>query len=470
MIQAALAVRPPTEIGAAGVGDPVFNLLGNGGYDARHYDVAMTYTGPGRLVVGTTTMTATATHDLRRFDLDFDGNRVTGIDVDGAPASYGRRHSKLVITPSTALAKGSSFVVTVDYVANPRARHSCIVPDDTSRSAWIPTTGGFYIAGQPSCTNSVFPSNDHPSDKASYGFKITVPRRLTAVASGKLMQRIDSGANRTFIFEQPEPMAAEVAQVVVGRYAVRTGASPHGITIRNVVPVGKAAGLHHRLSQTAGHIRWMEGRVGRYPFQTYGTLIAPGSFEGLELQTLSTIGYREATDTLDAFSRLQVHELAHQWFGDLVSPATWGDLWLNEGHATWYEIAYAARRNPAQLDREIRAAYLFGDQMRDTNGPVARPRRATLFSENVYIGGATVLYALRQRVGPTAFERIERAWVSRYANRSANTEQFIALGSSVSGQNLTPFLRRWLYGATTPPMPGHPSWTRASPRRAPQNW
>jgi aminopeptidase N len=77
----------------------------------------------------------------------------------------------------------------------------------------------------------------------------------------------------------------------------------------------------------------------------------------------------------------------------------------------------------------------------------------------VYLGGALVLYALRQKVGDEAFDAIERAWVSRYEGKSASTDDFIALASEVSGEDLTAFLGRWVYGTETPPMPGHPDWT-----------
>jgi hypothetical protein len=108
----------------------------------------------------------------------------------------------------------------------------------------------------------------------------------------------------------------------------------------------------------------------------------------------------------------------------------------------------------------MRAVYAHGDQWRHDDGPVARPTTAaTLFSLQVYHGGALVLYALRQKIGAAAFARVERSWVRTYEGKTASTDDFIALASRVSGRNLTGFLRRWLYGNTTPPMPGHPGWT-----------
>jgi aminopeptidase N len=82
-----------------------------------------------------------------------------------------------------------------------------------------------------------------------------------------------------------------------------------------------------------------------------------------------------------------------------------------------------------------------------------------VFNPNVYYGGALVLYALRIQVGDATFRQIERTWVARYRGRSPSTEDFIALASQVSGQDLSGFLHAWLYGQTMPPMPGHPDWT-----------
>ena len=188
-----------------------------------------------------------------------------------------------------------------------------------------------------------------------------------------------------------------------------------------------------------------------------------------------------------------VHELAHQWFGDSVAPYSWSDLWLNEGHASWYEFTYA--QSTGQLEEDttyypdpqgyatlqglMRAVYAHGDQWRHDYGPVALPSSGDasftgMYSYQVYHGGALALYALRQKVGTPTFKRIERAWVERYAGSPAGTDDFIALASEVSGKHLKGFLGSWLYGTTTPPMPGHPDWTtdpvqpRADPATSPR--
>jgi aminopeptidase N len=114
------------------------------------------------------------------------------------------------------------------------------------------------------------------------------------------------------------------------------------------------------------------------------------------------------------------------------------------------------------------AAYKRGDRLRARYGPVARPGGhgfATLFNDNVYSGGALVLYVLQQTVGDPVFRAIERGWVTTYRGRSAGTGDFIAYASGVAQRDLGPFLRAWLYGHRIPPMPGHPDWRADPPGR-----
>jgi aminopeptidase N len=208
---------------------------------------------------------------------------------------------------------------------------------------------------------------------------------------------------------------------------------------------------------------FMQSRVGPYPFDVYGTLVADAPFGVRETQTLSffpAFAFRVLPQTL--WEPVLVHVLAHMWFGDSVSLELWRDIWLSEGHATWYETEFEAEHGLTDLDATMRDLYEHGDQVRAEFGPVARPLSARpdqLFGPNVFEGGALVLYALRQEVGDATFRRIERSWVRRYANDIAGTQDFIRHASQVAGRDLRGFLRAWLYGTKTPPMPGHPDWT-----------
>jgi aminopeptidase N len=458
------SAAPPRPVpGAPGIGDPLFPDLGNGGYDVTHYSIGMTYKAATRTVDATTTVRARADQALTRFDLDFDGNTIRSVRFDGAPVAYRRDGAELIIIPRRSLRAGQRFTVTVAYSADPAATHNCPTPPPLTGTGWFPTPGGgFVIAGQPNCAHTVFPSNDHPRDKASYDFALTVPNNLTAVANGALVRRVRHGATTTWSYRERAPMATELAQIAIGPYTVLSRRGPHGVLLRDVVPTASAAVIGPKLRNEAEHIRFMESKVGRYPFGQYGVLAA--SLEigfALETQTLSLFPDFVFTGTAPpaAYEPIQVHELAHQWFGDDVSPEKWADVWLNEGHATWYEALYADAKGYESFEGRMRAAYAAGDQYRHDFGPVASPPAENLFNNNVYDGGALALYALRQRIGAAAFERLERAWVHKYARSSAGTPDFIALASKVSGHDQSAFLTAWLYGTTTPPMPGHPDWT-----------
>jgi aminopeptidase N len=269
-------------------------------------------------------------------------------------------------------------------------------------------------------------------------------------------------------------MATELAQVSVGDSAVVHRTGPHGLPLRDVVPAADRRRLEPWLSKTPGHIAWMEERVGPYPFENYGVLIARAT-TGFELETQTLSLFEHGLFGGDGFPEwyvesVMVHELAHQWFGDSVSPRTWSDLWLNEGHATWYEALYADGLGKYSLERRMREAYQRSDQWRAAGGPPAAPKAAApgekigLFRPVVYDGAALILYALRQEIGTAAFDRVERRWVAGHADGVAGTEDFVRLASQEAGRDLTAFLEPWLYGKTTPPMPGHPEWSgKAAP-------
>ncbi|MEO3851980.1 M1 family metallopeptidase [Streptomyces sp. B8F3] len=452
----------------AGIGDPLFPHLGNPGYDVLGYDIALTY--PGRNdapLTARTEITARVTDRLPRINLDFTHGTVRGVTVNGRPAAHARAGEDLVVTPRRALHPGEPVHIAVRHTSDPRG----------GGGGWIRTKDGLAMANQADAAHRVFPGNDHPSDKARFTFRITAPRDLTVVANGLRLGRERAGARTMWTYRTAHPMATELAQVSIGRSAVLRGTGPHGLPLRHVVPERDRRTARPVVDRTPAHIAWMERYVGRYPLESYGVLSvdAPLNF-ALETQTLSVFGrefLRAAARYPKRAERILVHELAHQWFGNSVTPRRWSDLWLNEGHATWYEALFTDERHDrGSLVRRMRTAYEKSDGWRRAGGPPAAPRRPAdggrleLFRPVVYDGSALVLYALRQEIGAAAFGKLERAWVSRHRDGTAGTADFVALASETAGRDLGGFLHAWLYGERTPPMPGHPGWKPAKPVQA----
>ncbi|MFK0015576.1 M1 family metallopeptidase [Streptomyces sp. NPDC091027] len=463
------AVLPPPA--PLGIGDRLFPELGNPGYDVLAYDLSFTYKDNKSPLDAVTVIDARALEPLERINLDFAHGKVASVEVNGEPARYESVGEDLVLTPARPVADGGALRITVRHTSDPRGRGD---------GGWVPTEDGLAMANQADAAHRVFPCNDHPADKALFTFRITAPDGLTAVANGvPVAPARRLGPAKTWTYRTVHPMATELAQVSVGRSAVVHRTGPHGLPLRDVVPAADRERLEPWLRKTPGHVRWMEERVGRYPFENYGVLIARAT-TGFELETQTLSLFEHTLFSGEGYPEwyveaVMVHELAHQWFGDSVSPRTWSDLWLNEGHATWYEALYADGLGKYSLERRMREAYQRSDQWRAAGGPPAAPKAAApgekigLFRPVVYDGAALILYALRQEIGTAPFDRIERRWVAEHRDGVAGTDDFVRLASQEAGRDLTAFLQPWLYGAKTPPMPGHPEWSTpaASGRAAP---
>ena len=460
--------------GASDLGDRLFPGLGNGGYDVRHYNLDLRYetSAPSQPIDGTATIVARATQSLPRFNLDFAGESVGAVSVNRRTADWTREGEELVVTPNRPLRKGRLFVVRIaNFTAAPTEPN----PDDPETLGFFITPDGSATAPQPDRAHNIYPSNDHPRDKASFTFRFDVPAGTFAVANGVLAGNRTRGDRTTWTYLQRQPMATQLTQLAVGSYDLTHRGRHHGALIRDVTSPRLTAFLEPKLVRELVHLDWMVPRVGRYPFDAYGSLVVDAVIGlALETQTLSLYDHPWFTELPQGvWDPVMLHELAHQWFGNSVSVWEWSDLWLSEGHASWYEFLYAEEMGfleedttnypnetgYADFDDLMRAVYALGDQWRAEFGPVAQPATAeTLFSLNVYHGGALVLYALRQEIGADAFQRLQRAWVRRYRDRSATTADFIALASRVAGRDLTAFLEAWLYDIETPPMPGQPDW------------
>ncbi|MFJ8587952.1 M1 family metallopeptidase [Streptomyces sp. NPDC093595] len=454
-----------------GIGDPLFPHLGNPGYDVLTYDIAFTYRGDNTQPLDAfTRIDARATERLDRINLDFTHGTVRSVHVNGLRAEFASSGEDLVVLPVQPVAQGTPLSIAVSHTSDPSG------PRDAG--GWVRTSDGLAMANQADAAHRVFPGNDHPADKAYFTFRITAPKELTAVANGRRIARAVVGDRQTWLYRTAHPMATELAQVTIGRSAVVERAGTHGLPVRDVVPVADAERLEPWLAKTPGHLEWMERLVGRYPFETYGVLVADAD-TGFQLET-QTLSLFERSLFADGdypkwfVDSVMVHELAHQWFGNSVSPRTWSDLWLNEGHATWYEALYAEETAQLSLEQRMRNAYLASDGWRAAGGPPAAPKppapgaKTSLFRPVVYDGSALVLYALRQEIGKEAFERLERRWVTQYAHSTASTADFVRLASEVAGRDLTAFLRSWLYDAKTPRMPGHPDWRSKAPAKGAQ--
>jgi aminopeptidase N len=428
--------------GASGAGDPYFPLAGNGGYHVDHYDLTLRYDPTSGHLDGSAVLTARATQDLSRFDLDFKGLKVTALSVDNARTDYRRDGQELVITPPRLLQQGEEFRVTVTYSGTPKP----VTDPDGSLDGWIPTDDGAFVAGEPQGAMTWFPANNHPKDKSSYDITVTVPEGRTAVSNGILVRQRTAHGHTTFHWRQSEPMAAYLATATVGKFKVEQYTTRDGIRVYNAVDPREASEAAPVLKKLPSVLEWESKLFGPYPFRGAGSIVDRAPDVGYALETQSRPLYDSAPD----LSTL-VHENAHQWFGDSVSLTAWKDIWLNEGFATYAEWLYSEQHGGDSAQKTFDKLYARPASDHLWAFPPGDPGSGeNIFDTPVYERGAMALHELRTAVGDRTFFRILRTWAAAHRDGNGRTAQFERLAELESGKDLNRLFTTWLYGPGKP--------------------
>ena len=439
--------------GAPGIGDPYYPLDGNGGYDVTRYDLDLRYDPATDVLAGTASVEARATQSLSRFDLDLQGMQVDSVLVDRRPATWSRDGGELVITPSRPLPEGHRFTTVVTYSGVPAT-----LQDAFGSSGFFHTDDGAVVAGQPDGADTWFPSNDHPLDAASLDISITVPAGLEAVSNGELRSQRTKDGWTTWRWEAREPMATYLTTLAIGEFDLRAWKAD-GVRYWDAIdpdlfaPTGDGSPstgdvARASLDRQPEVLDFLAEWFGPYPFKAAGGIVddVPELAFALETQTRPVYASSFFSDAVQG-DLVVVHELAHQWTGDLVRLERWQDIWLNEGFATYAEWLWSEREGQAGVQEQFdQLAAIPADDPFWTIAP-GDPGAAIdeLFSAAVYYRGAMTLHALRQAVGDDAMRRIVRTWVSSRAGEAVTTADFVALAEKVSKQDLDPLFQTWLY-------------------------
>ena len=464
---------PRYTAGDAGAGDAYFPYAGNGGYDVQHYDLDITYAPPapapaplvGQLS-GVATIDLVATQDLDRFNLDLRDMDVQAITVDGKPAgevtpppsgvevegaAYWQvqddeaRVWELTIQPRPKIKSGQTAHVVVTYGAETTR------PEDIEGAlyGWVTTQDGAMVVGEPEGSMTWYPVSDHQTDKATYSFEITVPEGKVAVANGlPAGDPVTENGWTTWFWDAPDEQASYLTTASVGDYELRYSETSGGLRIidavdDNLTPAN-AATTEAGLALQADMIAFLEDAFVPYPFNSYGSIVDD-----------DTVGYALETQTRPVYSRVAreftvVHELAHQWFGNAVSPERWQDIWLNEGWATYVEWLWSEASGGDSAQASFDAIMEIPADDAFWKLAIADPGPFGLFLGAIYDRGAATLHALRVEVGDEAFYAAAREWLVRYDDSTGTTEDFEAVYEEVSGQDLGTFFDVWLRTPSKP--------------------
>lgn len=440
----------PDKVAGAPYVDLAFSPeLGNTGYDVLHYDLNLAIDPTDLSLNGIARLSMTATsHRLAAFTLDFSVMQAQSVMVNGEPVLFSQLNGKLEINLNAPVDYGTPFEVQVVYAGIARAvdtpysnffRVGLEHESDPPRMAF---------ANQPDGAHTWYPCNDFPTDRATYAFHITVPTGYMAVANGYLTETIVDEAGTTFDWQMDFPMATNLSIVAIADYARIDEIASNGVALQHYAYAGTAGQITEILGTTDTAFRILEPLFGDYPFETYGHVVTPLTDGAIETQTMTMLPTDTAYGTPDSFFDLVVHELAHHWYGNSVTLASWQDIWLNEGFATLAEwLAIEAQDGPEAL-REVlsRDENALSTSRRST--PLAYPNQTEIFSRDSYIKGAWVLHMLRLRLGDDVFFPMIQAWAQ--VDTPITTNDFFRFAEQFSGQDLTVFRRQWLQSRGIP--------------------
>ncbi|WP_235183242.1 M1 family metallopeptidase [Deinococcus phoenicis] len=458
---AAAQPLPPTSALAAEaartLNDPIFPGLGQLGLDVRHYDVALTVAEPGTPgLSGSVTLTLTATRPLAEVRLDFFGPTVTAVRWNGqaVPFRVDGAAQKLIVMPPTPLLPGQEARLSAEYQGTP----GVILDPDLDLPVPLgwqsvpgegPRAGANFTLSEPNGTHTFLPSNDHPSDKATFTTRVTVPQGYAAAASGLEGPVVGGNGPQTFVFTQAQPIPTYALAVHVNRFervtapSVPVGVNGSPVVRRDYFPVGTPQGVRTVYARTDEMLRVLSEWFGPYPFGAYGVAVVTPRLPALETATLSTM-------PPTASERTAVHELAHQWFGNAVTPAGWADVWLSEGFATYAELLWTESQGG---DGQAVAARWHDTLARGGTRPLVAVQAGQLFDRSAYQRGALALHALRAATGDVAFRAFLHAYTARFSGSTLTTADFLTFARARTGPAGEAALRPWAESPGLPPLP-----------------
>ncbi|WP_210495967.1 M1 family metallopeptidase [Patulibacter sp. SYSU D01012] len=468
--------------GARTLGDALFPTIGNGGYDAQHYDLDLKYEVGAKYLRGTSTMTATATQDLSEFSLDLtEWNEVARVTVDGRDASFAQDadQDKLVVTPPTGIRKDATFRVAVTYSGIQRP----FVDPDGSEEGWVPDPErGAIVVSEPVGSMGWFPNNNVPFDKATYTTRIAVPSAFTVLGTGVLRAHEPAGDTTTWTWDDEDPTSSYLYSLAIGPFDLNTadvtkpvmtapaaGGLNAPVPFYTAIDSGFSAAskttIQGKLDRTPSILDYYADYYGvRYPFTAAGGIF-PLQAVGYSLETQGKPTYATTTnpDSAGAGISTVAHENGHMWFGDAVTLTQWKDIWLNEGMTEFSTWLWTQNANAGTtLAARFAANYTNSTSTRYWNvAPAAPPTAADIFNSNaMYSRGATTMLQVHDILGEDVFRAMMHRWLTEHLYGNVTTERFIALVKETDparADRWTEFFRQWLYTSYTgdPRQPGN---------------
>ena len=437
-------------------------------FDVHHLRLDLTVDLEARRVAGEATLTLSplgvAFDQLVLHAVALD---VKAVEVAGAgPARFAIEPDMLRIWLERAHAPKDTLIVRIRYSATEPKQGLYFVASDEAYKRPLQ----LWSQGETEENRHWFPAWDYPNDRATSEMVVTVPAGFTAVSNGALeSQRDNPDGTVTFHWYERRPHVNYLVSLVVGKFvhiSEKYGAIPLDI----YVPPGKEELVPRSFGNTADMMRVFEQAFGHpYPYEKYAqTTVHDFMWGGMENVSATTLTERtlhdEAAHLTFQSDDLLAHELAHQWFGDLITCRSWSHAWLNEGFATFGEIVYFESKwsEDGLADQliELRSGYLdeYENDYRRAIVTDVYGGDWDLFDAHLFEKGALVLHMLRKELGEEVFGRAISHYVNKHAWETVDTSQLRIAIEESSGRDLGVFFDQWLYRGGHPVLEASWSW------------
>jgi aminopeptidase N len=436
--------------------------------DIRHICLELSFDFAAKKVMGRCTTALTPINDgLERVEFDAVELTIHGVRRGEVVLRYTYDGRKLGVLLDRPFASGEEITIAIDYEAQPRRGMYFVGPDaaypDKPREIWT--------QGEDEDSRYWFPCYDYPNDKATSEIIATVPAEFFALSNGKLVNVAEDrqAQTKTYHWRQDIAHTAYLITLAVGRY-VELADEYDGIPVLYYVHPGREDDARRAFGNTPRMMRFFSEHIGvRYPYDKYAQVAVNdfifGGMENTSATTQTADTLHDARAHLDFSSDpLVAHELAHQWWGDLLTCRDWAHGWLNEGFATYFEALWMEHDKG---DAEFRYALhqeaqeYFEEASKEYRRPIVchvYREPIELFDRHLYQKGGLVLHMLRFVLGDALFWKAMHHYCTTHRGQNVTTADLQRAIEEATGKNLDWFFDQWVYKAGHPELEVSYSW------------
>src|SRR5882724_1261407 len=431
----------------------------NRDYDLQHSKIALRFDLDQKKVLGEVTHSLSILRGgTTKIAFDSVGLTIQSVTVNKSAAKFETPWGKLIVPLPAPAKAGDKFDVAIRYEGKPAKGIYFILPDkdypDRPKQIWT--------QGESEDTRYYLPTYDYPNDRLTTETILTVPASWITVSNGKLINVSDAGKGlKTWYWKESVLSSTYLITMVAGEFD-EVKETWRGIPVTYYAPKGRGDRLPINYGRTPAMLELFSKKFGvDYPCEKYAQVMVDdfvaGGMENSSATTntsSSLVHPKLAPEYFTGEDGLISHELGHQWFGDLVTCKDWGNIWLNEGFATFLEFIWTeSHYGKDQADYERwQATREWFESKNLWNKPIVRHDfdDSSEFDGNAYTKGGWVLYMLRHELGDDAFYRAMKHYLEANRGKNVVTADLARAIEESSHTNVDQFFGQWLYGAGAP--------------------